>query len=310
MGKIKDILSLLRVQQWYKSAVLLVGPLFSGALTNLNFYPSLILGLIYVSFASSFNYIMNDLLDIEKDRQHPEKLKKRPLAAGRMSKTEGVFFFIIVGFIAFVGSYLLNFFVFLMVIAIVVNGTIYNLVLKHYAFVDILTLSMVYIWRALAGCYIVNAFISPWLIVAIFLLAMYLVICKRRADLEFIGQENAVNHKEVYDQYSLPLLDMLHNLTATSLFLVYTLYTILGPFDAKYSSIISDNRSFLLFSIPVALYLIMRYSYLMTAKSEVARSTERVFFDKGIIIGGLILMVIFLLTIYVPVNVLNVPLMP
>jgi len=305
MGKIRDIISLLRVRQWYKSAVLFMGPIFSEAIFNFNYYPALILGFFVISFASSFNYILNDLMDIEADRQHPEKAQKRPLAAGRISKVGGVVLLIIVGVFAFGGGYLfLALPVFWMVVAIVSTGLIYNFVLKHHAFVDILTVSIIYIWRAIAGCYIVSVKVSPWLFIAVFLLALYLVICKRRADLELIGEDAAANHKKVYKKYSIKLLDQLHVMIATSLFLVYTLY-IITPSTSS-SSIISHHQSFLIFSIPVALYLIMRYSYLTTAKPEVARRTERALLDRGMIIGGVILLLIFVLAFYFNLDLLNV----
>ncbi len=296
MGKIKDLISLLRIRQWYKSVVLFIGPLFAGSMGNLSLYPALFAGLFLISFASSFNYIMNDLIDIEADKRHPEKAMKRPLAAGRISKSGGVFFMILVGTIALGGSYLLsvlvaNLWVLLMVVLIIVNGVLYNFVFKYHAFLDIITLSVLYIWRALAGCLIINVSISPWLIVAIFLLALFLVISKRRADLELLGEENAANHKKIYDQYSLKMLDNLHVMILTSLFIVYILYAILGQY------------TLLIFSIPVALYLLMRYSFLMLTKPAIARSTEKAFLDRGMVIGLVIVLVILIFALTVPFDI-------
>ncbi len=298
MGKIKDLISLLRVRQWYKSVILFIGPLFAQKMGDLSLYPALFAGLFLISFASSFNYIMNDIIDIEADKRHPEKAVKRPLAAGRISKAGGIFFMILVGAIALVGSFILSLVVvdwrvFLMVILIILNGLLYNFVFKYHAFLDIITLSVLYIWRALAGCLIIHVSISPWLIVAIFLLALFLVISKRRADLELLGEENAANHKKIYDQYSLKMLDNLHVMILTSLFMVYILYAILGQF------------SFLIISIPVALYLLMRYSFLMLTKPAVARNTERAFLDRGMLIGILIVLVILIITLTVPIDIFN-----
>ncbi len=305
MGIVKDLISLLRVRQWYKSIVLFVGPLFAGSMSDLGLYPALFAGFFLISLASSFNYIMNDIIDIEADKCHPEKAKKRPLAAGRISKTGGFVFLVIVGSIAIVGSYLLNFMVFLMVVAIILNGAFYNFVFKYHAFVDIIGLSVLYIWRAFTGCYIASVYISPWLVVAIFLLALFLVISKRRADLELLGEENAASHKKIYDQYSIKMLDNLHVMILTSLFMVYILYAILGPFTSEQPSIISSYRTFLVVSIPVALYLLMRYSFIMLTKPDIARNTERVFLDRGMLIGGLLLIGILFIAFYVPVDVFS-----
>ncbi len=291
MGKIRDLISLLRVRQWYKSAILFIGPLFAQEMDNLSIYPALFAGFFLISFASSFNYIMNDIIDIEADKAHPEKAVKRPLAAGRISKAGGIFFMIIVGSLALVGSYVLNVWVFLMVILIIVNGLLYNFVFKFHAFLDIITLSVLYIWRALAGCYIAQVGISPWLIVAIFLLALFLVISKRRADLELLGEENAANHKKIYDQYSLKMLDNLHVMILTSLFITYILYVIHSNFD------------FLIISIPVTLYLLMRYSFLMLTKPGVARNTEKAFLDRGMLIGIIIVLAILIIALTIPFKI-------
>ena len=290
----------MRVRQWYKSAVLFIGPVFAGSMSDFSLYPAFIAGFFLISLASSFNYIINDIIDIEADKIHPEKALRRPLAAGKISKTGGYLFLALVGAVTFVGAYLLNSMVLLMVIMIVANGMFYNFVFKYHAFIDIISLSVIYIWRALTGCYLAKVYISPWLIVAIFLLALFLVICKRRADLELLGRENAVNHKKIYDQYSLKMLDNLHVMILTSLFVVYILYAILGPFNPNQPSIIANYRTFLVISIPVALYLLMRYSFLMLTKPEIARNTERVIFDKGMLIGSLILVAILLIAFYLP----------
>jgi len=302
MGKIKDLISLLRVRQWYKSIVIFIGPLFAGSLFDFSLYPDLVIslffGFLFISLASSFIYVMNDLIDIEADKHHPEKAVKRPLAAGRISKVGGVFFMILVGAVAIVGSYFLIDVLFLMVIFIIINGMLYNFIFKYHAFLDIIGLSVIYIWRALAGCYIADIDISPWLIVFIFLLGLFLVICKRRADLELLGEENAAAHKKVYDQYSLKMLDNLHVMILTSLFVVYLLYAIIG------SEVLSTQiRSFLIISIPTALYLVMRYSSLMLSRPEIARNPERVILDRGILIGALVLGVILVIAFYAPLDI-------
>ncbi|OLS16120.1 MAG: UbiA prenyltransferase [Promethearchaeota archaeon CR_4] len=309
MGKIKDLVSLLRVRQWYKSGVIFIGPIFAGKLfdlfINIPLLFEFLFGFLLISLASAFIYVLNDLIDIEADKHHPEKAKKRPLAAGRISKAGGIFLMLLVGAVAIIGSYLLNLALFAMVILIIVNGLFYNFIFKYHAFLDIIGLSVLYIWRALAGCYITDVYISPWLIVAIFLLALFLVICKRRADLELLGEQNAPNHKKVYDQYSLKMLDNLHIMILTSLFLVYILYAILGPFTNEAPSIIYNFRTFLIISIPVALYLLMRYSFIMLTKPQIARNPERAILDKGIIIGGFFLVVILLVAFYFPIDIFS-----
>ena len=84
-SKIKNLINLLRVRQFYKNGLIFLGAFYSESLLNFSLYPILVLGFILLCCASSINYIINDLVDIEKDKRHPEKIKSRPLASGELS---------------------------------------------------------------------------------------------------------------------------------------------------------------------------------------------------------------------------------
>jgi 4-hydroxybenzoate polyprenyltransferase len=253
--------------------------------------------------ASSFNYIINDIRDVEADKQHPEKMKKKPLASGELP----IYFaylllIIIVGIIVLSLVFLIpNIGFVIMLILVILTGQFYNHFFKKYAFIDILVLSTGYLWRALAGVVIIEEFISPWLFLAIFEIAMFLSIAKRRGDLLYLGKDKAIEHKKVYDQYSLKLLEQFHVVIAGSLFMTYSLYLISKffllegeiPFEE-----ITLPEYIVIFTIPISLYIIMRFMYLTSSKPEIARRTEKVFFDKGIIVAGLLLFLILFTAFY------------
>jgi hypothetical protein len=127
--------------------------------------------------------------------------------------------------------------------------------------------------------------------------AMFLSIAKRKADLSYLGKDKAVEHKKVYDQYSLKLLDQFHIIIATSLFMTYALYLIL-KFNLLEPEIENLYEYITIFTIPISLYIIMRYMYLTSSKPEIARKTEKAFFDKGIIIAGFSLIIILFWSFY------------
>jgi 4-hydroxybenzoate polyprenyltransferase len=185
----------------------------------------------------------------------------------------------------------------LMLLAIIITGQAYNLLFKNYAFIDILVLSIGYLWRALAGCAVINEYVSAWLFLAIFEVAMFLSIAKRRGDLTFLGKDKAAEHKKIYSQYSLKLLDQFHTIIATSLFMTYALYLIL-KFNLLEPETVNLNEYIAIFSIPISLYIIMRYMYLTSSKPEIARRTEKAFFDKGILVSGICLVVILFWSFY------------
>ncbi|MFX0105160.1 MAG: UbiA family prenyltransferase [Candidatus Hodarchaeota archaeon] len=300
-SKIKNIFDLLRVRQYYKNILVFIGIFFSQRLFETSLYFKLIIGFIILCCTSSINYIINDIRDIRKDKMHPEKMRKKPLASGNISLPLAIILLIILGGIIIMLTILLipNFGFIFMIILILITGQLYNHLLKNYAFIDIIILSTGYLWRALAGCAIIEQFVSAWLFLSIFEVALFLSIAKRKGDLEMLGKEKAIEHKKVYDQYSIKLLDQFHIITAGTLFITYSLYLILKfELFEPLSATPTLYEYLAIFSIPLSLYIIMRYMYLTSAKTEIARNTEKAFLDKGIIIAALILFTILFTAFY------------
>jgi 4-hydroxybenzoate polyprenyltransferase len=301
LSKIKNILNLLRVRQYYKNGLIFVGAFFSGKLIDLSLWYLLIIGFIILCCASSFNYIINDIRDIEKDKNHIEKLEKRPLASGDLSV---LFAVVLLAMLLAIISGLIIIFIFpnwnfiIMVLLIIITGQLYNHLFKKIAFIDILSLSLIYLWRALAGCFLIEVFISPWLFLAIFEIALFLVIAKRKGDLMLIGEEKAAKHKRSYDKYSQKLLDQFHVIIAGALFITYSLYLMIH-FNLFSAENVNLHEYITILTIPLSLYIIMRYMYLTSARPEIARSTERALLDPGIVIAGILLLGILTYSFYI-----------
>ncbi|MFX1320325.1 MAG: UbiA family prenyltransferase [Promethearchaeota archaeon] len=298
-SKIRDILYLLRIRQYYKNVMIFVGIFFSERLFETSLYFPLILGFILLCCASSFNYIINDIRDIKTDKKHPEKLKKKPLASEDLPISLAIVLLIalLVIMVSSLIFWIRNLGFILTIILIIITGQLYNHLFKNYAFIDILILSTGYLWRALAGCAIIEQFVSAWLFLAIFEIAMFLSIAKRKGDLEFLGKDRAVEHKKIYDQYSLKLLDQFHVIIAGSLFMTYSLYLII-KFGLAEPDTPELYEYIAILTIPISLYILMRYMYLISAKPRIARNTERAFLDKGLIIAALLLVAILFFSFY------------
>jgi 4-hydroxybenzoate polyprenyltransferase len=299
-NKLKSIFNLLRIRQYYKNVLIFVAIFFSERLFDFSLYFSLLVGFILLCCASSFNYIINDIRDINNDRKHPEKLKKKPLASKELSLSFAVIvIFILISVIILSFIYLIpNWYFVFMLVLIILTGQLYNLVLKNIAFIDILVLSFGYLWRALAGCFLIKEYVSAWLFLAIFEVALFLSIAKRRGDLKYLGKEKAIEHKKIYDQYSAELLNQFHVIISGCLFMTYSLYLIFRFSLFEPSSVNALYEYIAIFSIPILLYIILRYLYLTSTKSEIARSPEKAFFDKGIIISAFILFLILIISFY------------
>jgi 4-hydroxybenzoate polyprenyltransferase len=314
MGIIKNIVSLMRVRQWYKGVVIFMGLFFGGkisfSLDNIPIIIGAIVGFFLVGLTSSLNYIINDLMDIEKDRVHPEKCK-RPLASGALSKKIAYLLIGAISIIITFGSYFfyvsfINITValqFLLIIgAIFLTGFLYNMGLKNQVFIDILVLSMNYIWRTMAGCYIAQVDFSPWLYILVYLVALFLAINKRIADMNLLGAE-AINHKPIYKKYDMELLKTMLQMITISLFLTYTFYCILGPIANYSGPELSNNRGFVVTSVPIALYLILRYLYISKTKPEIARSAEKSIKDIPLVVSGGLLVIMIYIANYVDITI-------
>ena len=274
-SKIKNLLSLLRIRQYYKNGLIFFALFFSENLLNTSYYFSFIVGFIVLCCASSINYIINDLKDIEDDKKHSEKLMKKPLASGEISKSFAYLLIILLLGITIVSLIFLipNLMLTIMVILLVITGQLYNYILKYHAFIDLITLSMGYIWRALAGSFLIQIQLSPWLFIAIFEIAMFLSIAKRKGDLMILGEKKeAIAHKKVYNIYTQQLLDQMYIMIGTSLFITYAIYLIFHFNLDDVSQEYNVHEYVAILSIPVFLYMILRYMYLTTTKPEIARN--------------------------------------
>ena len=255
-------LELLRVKQYYKNLLVFLVLIFTGEALNLSSTGLVVLGFVSLCLMSSTNYILNDIFDIEKDKKHPEK-KGRPLAAGKIN----VFWAVVVAMVCAVVSLAiagyLSYLFFLLVVALFLFTQVYSLYLKNLIFLDVIAIAVNFVLRAVSGNYILDTVISPWLVVCAFFLSLFLVVAKRRGDLVLLGK-NAEKHKKVLKYYSVDLLDKLSLIIITLLIASYSFYS----FFSQYSMLIT---------LPVVLYALLRYLYLMENESKIVRRPELFF---------------------------------
>ncbi|MBN1645152.1 UbiA prenyltransferase family protein [Candidatus Woesearchaeota archaeon] len=275
---------LLRTGQWYKNLLIFLPILFSGNLFSIEGIILTFVGFFSLCFVSSSNYIINDILDIRKDQQHSEK-KRRPLASGKIKIWQAVIVFSVVFAIGISLAGFLNEYFFLCALALFVLTSAYSFILKKEAFLDIIIIGINFVIRASSGAFIINVKISPWLIIGVFFLSLFLSASKRRADLSFLGKK-AKEHKSSLRGYSNEITNALMIIATTLLILSYTFYSFLS------------EHSYLIFTLPFALYLIFRYFALVYSGSVIARRPEKVFSDLRMIIGMLSWITVTLIILY------------
>ena len=280
---VKEIIISMRPKQWYKNLLLFVGIVFSRNLFDFLMWFDVISAFIIFCMLSGGDYMINDILDTERDKMHPTK-RKRPIASGRLKKGHAILFASILIILALSGSYLINSLFFIVSIIFFFLHNAYTLFLKHVILVDVLTISTNFVIRAIAGCLAISVLISPWLIICAFLLALFLALGKRRHELILLG-EYAKGHRKILENYSTEMLDQMISITSGALIISYSFYTFLA-----------DNN-YMMLTIPFAVYGLFRYLFLVHAKSF-GGETEMIFRDKGMLLSMILWAVLVVLILH------------
>lgn len=247
----------MRPRQWTKNLVIFAGIIFDGKLTEVPSLLRVLIGFIIFCLVSGVIYIINDLMDIEADRLHPKK-KSRPLASGQLSSKTAIFFVVISSLFLLPGAFLLSLNFGLVTLAYYLFMIAYSLWLKHIPLIDVLSIASGFVLRMVAGIVVIQvAYFSPWLFLVTTLLALFLGFGKRRSELALLN-ENASEHRKVFEGYTTQLLDLLITIVLTSTLITYSLYTI--------SSSPSPSSHPMMFTIPFVLYGLFRYLYLIKVK--------------------------------------------
>jgi 4-hydroxybenzoate polyprenyltransferase len=246
-----------RPKQWTKNVLLFFGLIFALKLTDLALAERALAGFLVFCAASSAVYLVNDVADVEQDRQHPTKCK-RPLAAGVISTTQAIGLAAILTAIALAASIALGTTFAALTALYVIMTLAYSMKLKHVVLIDVFVLAAGFVLRAAAGAVAVGVPISPWLYVCTVLASLFLGFGKRRHELMLLSDE-AGSHRPILEEYSLPLLDQLIVIVTAAAIMAYSLYT----FSAE--NLPSDHSMML--TIPFVLYGFFRYLYLVHQKN-------------------------------------------
>lgn len=278
---LKELVISIRPQQWYKNLLIFVGLVFSHNLLNVDLLIITIFGFIAFCLAASGTYVINDILDKDRDRKHPKK-SKRPVASGKLSIPIAATFAVVLIALSLLLSIYLNFLFFIAVISYLILNFVYSIYLKKLVIFDILTISAGFVIRAVAGCVIIGALVSPWLILCTFLLATFLALGKRRHELVLL-ENSAKDHREVLGLYSKEVMEHLLMAAGSMTIISYSLYTF------------TESLKMML-TIPVVVYGIFRY--ILLTHANFGNETELIFRDRGIAMSIIIWVALVIVVMY------------
>lgn len=275
----KHLLYALRPRQWIKSGFVLLPLIFSGRFTDGDSVIRALAATLIYSFISSCAYLYNDIKDIAHDRKHPTK-KLRPLAAGKISL--GSARALLVGlFLVSVGAaFWLNVWFGAIILTYSAGNIVYSKWLKHVVLIDVMCIAFFFLLRVIAGCVVISAVASPWIVICTFLLALFLGFIKRRQELLLLKRK-AYAYRRALADYDIAFLDQLIVIVATSTIASYTLYTV-----SSQTVHLIGSLDFL-FTVPFVYYGIFRYLYLVHKKGKGGEPERIVFSDSSLLIDML-----------------------
>jgi len=275
---------------------LFAGLIFSNHFTEPERILKASLGFVVFCFLSGVVYIVNDIRDLEGDRQHPLK-QNRPLASGQVSTSLAMGFAIGLAVIAF--SLLFTAFgIRFQVISMtyLVMMLLYSMWLKHVVILDLMIVSLGFVIRAVAGIFAIEYAgeqieITPWFVTCIMFLALFVIICKRRHELVLLS-EDAKSHRPVLEHYTPLFLDQMINVATTATVMSYALYVTIGVKDQPRSEL-------MVVTLPFVLYGVFRYLYLVYKKEEGGAPDTLLFQDISLLAVVILWLISVVLILYV-----------
>lgn len=289
MTSIKNFLILIRPHQWIKNAILFAGLIFGKKLDDPDSVLRAISAFALFSLVASCQYVINDYLDRKEDAKHPEK-KYRPLASGVLDPIKTLFFTVFIFAVTMVLSFMLEPVFFFLVGFYFLFNILYSTYLKHIVILDVMSISIGFVIRAIAGAVVVGVSFSSWLLLCTFMLSLYWGFGKRRGELILLDTE-AGHHRKILQEYSVIYLDLMLGITATMTLMSYVLYTV-SPSTAQ--NLGTDK---MVYTTPIVVYAIFRSLYITYIKNLGHNPTKAILTDISVLLSGLlwILVVTFLM---------------
>lgn len=283
---ILEVARSMRAYQWTKNLVIFAGLVFTLKVLDPPFVVAAVAGFFAFSLAVSGVYLLNDVLDVERDRLHPDK-KTRPVASGKLSAAAATAWSAVLLTLGLAGCFLLGPRFGASAVAYVALTLAYSIFFKHVVLLDVVAIALGFVLRAAAGVELMRdrahagpetIELSPWLLVCAFFLALFLAIGKRRHELAVL-EGDASRHRAALGGYNEKLLDQLVAVVTGATVLAYSVYTIAPETLAKF-----EGRPIYL-TIPFVLYGIFRYLYLMYAQDKGGNPSEHLLRDRATLVN-------------------------
>jgi 4-hydroxybenzoate polyprenyltransferase len=279
-SSLRDLFQLLRPMQWSKNTVLFAALIFAKHLFVVSDLITVTLGFLAFCGLASGAYVMNDLRDCERDREHPLK-SLRPLPSGRVRRGTAMALSVTLVLAGMLAAIALRPAFGLLAGVYFVLQVAYTFWLKEVVILDVMSIAAGFVIRAVAGGVLIVVPVSPWLIICTFLLALFLGFSKRRHELILL-EARATNHRASLKEYSPYFLDQMIAVVTASTVVAYAIYTASPEVRDK----LGTDKLYL--TIPFVLFGIFRYLYLVHQREEGGNPTQLLLRDQPLLIDVLL----------------------
>src|SRR5262245_56846784 len=283
----------LRPAQWTKNLFVFAGLLFGLKLFDPNAIADAVGAFVDFCVLSGVVYLVNDIADRDSDRQHPIKAK-RPIASGALPVPTALAAAVALGICALSGAAALGVPFAIVALSYLALQLAYSFSLKDIVIIDVLTIAIGFVLRAVAGAEAVRVDISNWLLVCTILIALFIALAKRRHEFVLLA-DGAKSHRPILGEYSAYLLDQMIAVVTASTLIAYVFYTISPETQAKFGT------PWLGLTIPFPLYGIFRYLYLVHQREGGGSPADMLLTDRPLLMCVALWALAVALIIYRPV---------
>lgn len=294
MNSIKYTIKLLRPDHWIKNLFIFGLIIFSNSFFNIEIIKNNMLTFIAFCFISSTVYIMNDIVDVEKDKNHPKKCK-RPIASGKVSISKALSIGILFCISSLAIAFSLKTSILIIIILYLINNIAYSFKIKNLVIIDVFSIAIGFIFRVLAGSFATGVPASNWIILCTLFLSLFLGFGKRRNEV-MVQVKDASNHRKNLSKYNISFLDKIINTSLTCTIVFYSIYCVLG----------TSLNLFIWISIFV-IWGITRYYYIMYSVNGGGSPTELILKDKQLLCSILLWGISFIILLNLKNIFLNLP---
>jgi len=287
------LFSSLRPGQWSKNLVIFAGLLFGRRLFDPRAVVDAVCAFALFCVLSGVVYLVNDVADRESDRQHPLKAR-RAIASGALPVSVALIAAAALGFVGLGGALAIGRGFATVALAYLALQLLYSALLKHIVIIDVLTIAIGFVLRAVAGAVAVRVEISHWLLVCTILLALFIALARRRHEIVLLAG-SARSHRPILGEYSAYLLDQMIGVVTASTLVAYVFYTISPETQEKFGT------PWLGLTIPFPLYGIFRYLYLVHQREGGGSPADLLLTDRPLLACVALWAIAVALIIYRPI---------